>query len=117
VITRQYRDNLAGIGASSLEDAHCVRPGASASSLGSSGATARSEKYVSYFDSRIKFPDGEIAISEEASAAIVKRAESGARGELTMGIGSRFEVRKHPISPGAIDLNRCSARDHAESRA
>jgi len=51
------------------------------------------------------------------SLRTVKGPESGARSELIMGNGGRFEGRKQRLLPLAIARNRCSARDHAVSRA
>jgi hypothetical protein len=52
----------------------------------------------------------------EISLGNVKGPESGARDELIMGNGRRFEARKQRLFFPAIARNRCSARDRAESR-
>jgi hypothetical protein len=57
------------------------------------------------------------AIPWEISLRNVEGPESGARRELNMGNGGRFEARKQRLFPSAIALNRCSARDRAVSHA
>ena len=69
------------------------------------------------FCSTHKFPTQWRAIPWEISLRNVKGPESGARRELIMGNGRRFEARKQrPFLP-AIAHNRRSARNHAVSRA
>src|ERR1700760_2685728 len=69
------------------------------------------------FWSTQKFPTQRRAIPWEISLRNVKGRESGARNELIMGNGRRFEARKQRLFLPAIARNRCSARDHAVSRA
>ena len=57
------------------------------------------------------------AICWEISTTSVKGGESGLCGECIRGIGRRVEARKSRLFPEAIARNRCSTRDHAESRA
>jgi hypothetical protein len=57
------------------------------------------------------------AICREIPLATVEGGESGARDDLIVGNGRRFEARKQRLFPSAIARNRCSARDHAVSRA
>jgi hypothetical protein len=51
------------------------------------------------------------------SLRTVKGRDCGARNERIVGNGSRFKGRKRRLFLSAIARNRCSARDHAESRA
>ena len=64
-----------------------------------------------------KFPPRRRAVPREISRRSVKGADSGARSALVMGNGRRYEAWKQRLSPSAIAHNRCSARDHAVSRA
>jgi hypothetical protein len=71
---------------------------------------------LSFLSAR-NFPARRRAIPWEISPRKVKGHGSGARSALIVDNGRRLQARKQRLFLSVIARNRCSARDHAESRA